>query len=261
MGRALNAQRTARSPRHVAAQLAPAKAPPASARVGAVDALRGGAICLMFVYHFAFDLRFYRVLDADFENALAWLSFRALIVASFLAIVGISIVLADRAHVSTARYLRRVGIIALAALAASAGSWLVFPASFIYFGILHAIALTSLLAWPLRKRPLLALGIGIVVIIAGLALSHPFFDQRPVSWIGFTTHKPRTEDYVPLAPWAGVVLIGIALGHHLVRTRFAALAPLQRSPRWLRWLGRHSLIVYLVHQPLLLGVLWLVFRP
>ena len=59
--------------------------------------MRGGALCLMFVYHFAFDLRYYRVIDADFEHDPFWLGFRALIVASFMALVGISLVLADRA--------------------------------------------------------------------------------------------------------------------------------------------------------------------
>ncbi len=215
----------------------------------------------MFVYHFAFDLRYYRVLDADFENDLFWLAFRALIVASFMTVVGISIVLADRAGTSTARFLRRVGIIVLAALAASAGSWLVFPRTYIFFGILHAIAVSSLLAWPLRRRPAVALGVGIVVLVAGLAWSHPLFDYRGWSWIGFRTHKPYTQDYVPLAPWSAAVFIGIALGHVLVRKRFAPLARLAQAPRWMLWLGRHSLVVYLVHQPLLLGVLWLVFRP
>jgi uncharacterized membrane protein len=63
---------------------------------------------------------------------------------------------------------------------------------------------------------------------------------------------------VPLAPWAGVVLVGIALGHALARSGFRAVAPLATAPVALRWLGRHSLPVYMVHQPILLGVLWLV---
>src|SRR6266508_6149108 len=58
--------------------------PAAAARVAGIDALRGIALAMMFVYHFAFDLRFYRVIAADFENDPFWLGFRALIVASFM---------------------------------------------------------------------------------------------------------------------------------------------------------------------------------
>ena len=67
------------------------------------------------------------------------------------------------------------------------------------------------------------------------------------------TEKPATEDYVPLAPWAGFVAMGIAAGHWLVRSGFRAIGPLAAAPAWLRWLGRHSLFVYMVHQPILLG--------
>jgi uncharacterized membrane protein len=225
------------------------------ARVPAIDALRGLAICLMIVYHFSFDLRFFRVIGADFEHDPFWLGFRAVIVASFMALVGISLVLADAAGTSRRKFWQRIALIAACALAATIGSYLVFPRTFIYFGILHCIAVTSVLAWPFARRPHLALVLGLAIVAAGLALTDPVFDQRPLSWLGFTTTKPRTEDYVPLAPWAGVVLIGIAIGHALVNTRFRVLAPLAAAPRWLRWLGRHSLVVYMVHQPLLLGAL------
>jgi uncharacterized membrane protein len=107
------------------------------------------------------------------------------------------------------------------------------------------------------RRPRAAAGIGIAVIVAGLAWSNPAFDARALSWLGFTATKPATEDFVPLAPWAGIVFAGIALGHVLARGAFRALAPLAASPAWLRWLGRHSLAVYMVHQPILLAVLWL----
>src|SRR5581483_7425720 len=118
-------------------------------RVGAIDALRGIALLMMFAYHFSFDLRYYGVLQADFENDPFWLTFRAIIVAMFMTLVGFSIVLADAQGTKLPRFLRRVGLIALGALAATLASLVLFPASFIYFGILHSIAVTSLLAWPL----------------------------------------------------------------------------------------------------------------
>ncbi len=232
----------------------------AKGRLAGIDALRGGALCLMFVYHFCFDLRFYRVTAWDFEHDPLWQGFRALIVASFMLLVGVSLVLAERARATPAHFWKRIGVIAAGAAAASAGSFLLFPRTFIYFGILHCIALASILAWPFVRRPAFALAAGIAVIAAGLALQAPAFDSRALSWIGFTTHKPATEDYVPLAPWAGAVFIGIAVAHGLARVRFRPLAPLAAAPRWLTWLGRHSLAVYMVHQPILLGALWLVVR-
>ena len=255
-----------RKPRKATAQIGPTAAVAASvlqaatARIGGIDALRGVALCLMFVYHFAFDLRFYGVTHADFEHDSFWLGFRAVIVTSFMALVGVSLVLADRAGVPPAHFWRRVGVIAACALAVSVASYLVFPGSYIYFGILHCIAVASVFARPFVRRPRTALAIGIAIAAGGIALSHPAFDLQLLSWIGFTTHKPVTEDYVPFAPWAGAVFAGIALGHVLARGSFRAVASLAGSPAPLRWLGRHSLAVYMVHQPILLGVLWLLVR-
>jgi len=229
-----------------------------TARISGVDALRGAALCLMFVYHFSFDLRFYRVITSDFEHDAFWLGFRAVIVASFMTLVGISLVLSDRAGATAGHFWKRIAVIAACAVAASAGSYVLFPRTFIFFGILHCIAVASVLAWPLVRRPRLALGIGIAVIVAGLAYSNPLFDTRALAWVGFTTYKPPTEDFVPLFPWAGVVLLGIAAGHGLVRMAFRPVEPLANAPRWLRFIGRHSLVVYMVHQPILLGLLWIV---
>ena len=227
-------------------------------RIADIDALRGGALCLMFVYHFSFDLRYYKVIASDFENDPFWLGFRALIVASFMTLVGISLVLAYRAGATRAHFWKRIGVIAACAIAASVGSFIVFPRTFIYFGILHCIAVASILAWPVVRWPRLALVIGIGVIVAGFAISHPLFDQRGLSWIGFTTHKPATEDYVPLAPWMGFVLVGVTAGQAIARRGYRPVAPLANAPAWLRFLGRHSLLVYMVHQPLLLGLLWIL---
>jgi len=246
-----------RARRRTAAALA---APLPRDRIAGVDTLRGGALCLMIVYHFAFDLRFYRVTNADFNSDPFWLGFRALIVTSFLALVDISLVLADRAGASRRRFRQRIGMIVACAFAASVGSWLAFRTTYIYFGILHCIAVSSVLALPFVRRPRSAMLMGAAVIVAGLSLSHPAFDSRALSWIGFTTHRPATEDYVPLFPWSGVVFVGIAAGHALARAAFRPLAPLAAAPSWLRALGRHSLLVYMVHQPILLGMLWVVLR-
>jgi uncharacterized membrane protein len=116
-------------------------------------------------------------------------------------------------------------------------------------------------------RLLLPLGranvvLGIAAVAAGVVFRHEVFSSNALSWIGMATRKPATEDYVPLFPWIGVTLIGAGLGACWQRAQFAVPPALQRlnaaPPRWLVWLGTWSLTVYLAHQPLLLGALWLV---
>lgn len=239
---------------------APPSATPTQRRLAGIDVLRGGAIVAMIAYHFCFDLTVFRLAHWDFYRDTFWLVARGGIVTSFLLLVGISLVLARRDGVPAARFWRRTATIAAAALAVSIGSYLMYPTSFIYFGILHFIAVASILARPLAPWPYVALALGIGAIVVGNTVTSPFFDAPLASIVGLTTRKPPTEDYVPLLPWLGVVLVGIAAGHVLARTGFRVLAPLEAAPRWLAWLGRHSLGVYLAHQPFLLGVLWLVTR-
>jgi len=229
-------------------------------RVEGLDALRGVAIVAMVVYHFCFDLRYFGVARWDFEHDIRWLAARTLILSSFLLIAGISAALARRDPAADARWPRHVAVIGGAALLVTAASAMMFPRSFIWFGVLHAIALSLLLARPLVDRPRAAVAAGVIVIAAGVMLSSQHFDNRMLGWLGFMTGKPMTEDYVPLFPWSGVLFLGIAAGHALVASNFAMLAPLARMPRALRFLGRHSLAVYLVHQPLLLGGLGLAVR-
>jgi uncharacterized membrane protein len=229
-------------------------------RVEGLDALRGVAIVAMVVYHFCFDLRYFGVARWDFEHDIRWLAARTLILSSFLLIAGISAALARRDPAADARWPRHVAVIGGAALLVTAASAMMFPRSFIWFGVLHAIALSLLLARPLIDRPRAAVAAGVIVIAAGVMLSSQHFDNRMLGWLGFMTGKPMTEDYVPLFPWSGVLFLGIAAGHALVASNFAMLAPLARMPRALRFLGRHSLAVYLVHQPLLLGGLGLAVR-
>jgi uncharacterized membrane protein len=136
------------------------------------------------------------------------------------------------------------------------GSFFIFPRTFITFGILHCIAVASILTWPLVRFPIVALLVGIGVIAVGTQVQLAVFDAPWLNWVGLMTHKPATEDYVPLFPWLGVVCIGIAAGAWLDAREFRPLQGIaRRAPAWLNWLGRHSLLVYMVHQPLLIGVL------
>jgi uncharacterized membrane protein len=227
-------------------------------REPALDALRGAAILAMVAYHFSFDLHYFGFTHWDFYRDPFWLNARTLILSSFLLIAGISLALAQRGSPSPSRFWRHIARIALCAMAVSAASYLLFPESWIWFGVLHAIAVSLVLARPLVRRPALALAIGAAMIVAGNLYSNAMFDNRALGWLGFMTAKPRTEDYVPLFPWTGVLLVGVAAGHALLRAHMRPIAFAARWPRGMAWLGRRSLLIYMVHQPLLLGALFLI---
>lgn len=210
----------------------------------------------MAVYHFGFDLNHLGWIHQQINSDPRWLAARALILGSFLLTVGVSLALAEGQQKSMRRKLNRIVKIGAAALLVTAGSWLVFPASAIYFGTLHAIALMSLLLllFPLPAR--LACILGIIAVVLGNAWSNAVFDHPGLAWIGLMTRKPRTEDYVPMLPWFGICLLGYAATKALMQhALFGRLANIQRLPGFLPWLGRHSLAIYLVHQPVLLGIL------
>lgn len=222
----------------------------------------------MIAYHFCFDLTYWRWADWPMLVDARWIAWRSAIVTSFLVLVGVSLALRDARERGTdaARwtawpFVRRWGQVAMAATLVTAGSAMLFPDSFIYFGVLHFVAVAL---WLCRRAPRLgwgAVALG-AAIIAGWALAPGWaaLDPKPVNWIGLALHKPITEDYVPLIPWLGVVLIGCGTGARWVAK--GCPAPGVRLPRpiarALVFMGRWSLTIYLVHQPLLLGAMGLV---
>jgi uncharacterized membrane protein len=233
-------------------------------RLPLIDALRGFAVAQMIVYHFIYDLNYFGWVNVAMPRDQPWVAWRTAIVTQFLLLVGASLVLRATHKPAWRDFWSRWAQIALAAALVSAGTWLVFGPRYVWFGILHFIAVALLLA-----RPLVALGawnfaLGAAAIAVGLLVRDPAFNPTPLNVIGLVTVKPRTEDYVPLLPWIGVVLIGVALGAVWRRHGFALAPALRRlneaPPRWLVFLGVWSLMVYLLHQPVLMGILWLVRR-
>ncbi|MDR2243952.1 MAG: DUF1624 domain-containing protein [Burkholderiales bacterium] len=222
-----------------------------------LDISRGLALWAMIVYHFCFDLQWFGVIKADFYRDPFWTTTRTFIITSFLLIVGISLFVARARDIRPRAFWLRVVKIAVCALIVSIASYILFPESFIYFGVLHFIAIASILAWPFAAYPRFALIFGITVVLAGITFSHSLFDTRALSLIGFVTELPRTEDYVPLFPWLGVVLIGIGAAPSLPIRKAIPSSP-SPTARLLTWMGQRSLWVYMLHQPILIAVLWCV---
>ncbi len=246
----------------VSRQPLPPAPPSAPARFDRLDALRGAAIVWMMAFHLAFDLNHLGWLQPrqNFYADVFWTGQRSVIVSLFLLCAGLGQAVAAQRGVGWPRFWRRWALVAGCALGVSIGSALMFPASWISFGVLHGMAVMLVLArlaaplgrwlWPL----------GALAMVLPLFVRHAFFDQRWTNWVGLVTRKPITEDYVPVLPWLGVMLLGLALGRWLLvrhpgglggplppvgTALFAALAAL----------GRWPLTVYMLHQPLFIGLL------
>jgi uncharacterized membrane protein len=230
-----------------------------STRLPEVDMVRGVAVLLMVGFHLVFDLSYFKLIQQDFYNDPFWLGARMLIVTLFLGISGVSLSLGTSRGVNRQRVGRRLLLLSCAAGLVSLGTFAVFPESWVRFGVLHFLVVAGVLGLAfvgLHWAVNLVLGLGVILI--GVTLSHHVFDQPWLHWIGLMTHKPRTEDYVPLIPWFGVVLLGLSAGRFLYPSR--ALSRMGSAPQALGVLaliGRHSLAIYLLHQPLLFGVIWI----
>ncbi|HEV6964861.1 MULTISPECIES: DUF1624 domain-containing protein [Roseateles] len=234
---------------------APADPTPARhARNDRLDALRGAAIVWMAVYHFSFDLNHFGWIHQDFYRDPVWTWQRSCIVSLFLFCAGGGQALALRAGQGAARFWRRWAQVAGCALLVSAGSWFMFPRSWISFGVLHGIAvMLVLLRLGLARLPdAVLLALAVAAVAAPWLVQHPVFDTRWTDWTGLVTHKPITEDYVPLLPWLGPMLLGFVV------TRARPQLWAGAAPRPLAVLGRWSLSFYMVHQPVLIGALMAV---
>ncbi len=227
-----------------------------------IDIARGCAILMMFIYHISFDLNDVGFIKIDFYNSVFWLNFRAVIVSSFLLLVGISLAIAIRKKLNQGRFIRRLLLLVLYSILVSAASYSMFPRSWIFFGILHFILLASVLGLLFSKLYWLNLVLGLLLLVVGNYVSFSLFDHTYLQWFGLMTNKPVTEDYVPLLPWFGVVLVGMFLGKLLFVNKSLSiskwLTQWSSSNRVLRLLafgGRYAIHIYILHQPIFIGII------
>ncbi len=240
-------------------------APPAAARgqrIDAIDLARGVALIAMAIFHLAWDLEFFGYAEPGMTLQFGWKLFARSIAASFLFLVGISLYLAHRDGIRWRPFRIRLLQIAGAAALITLATWFATPDRFIFFGILHQIAVASLLGLAFLRLPagLLFLA-ALTVIAAPHFLRAPLFDSPSLWWVGLSTEDPLSNDYVPLFPWFGAVLAGIATGRIAARAGILSRLARRRAGSWarpLRFAGRHGLAFYLLHQPVLIGALSLL---
>ena len=241
-----------------------------SPRLDRLDALRAVAMLWMTAYHFAFDLDHFRLIEQDFHRDPFWTWQRTAIVSLFLFTAGLSQAVAMAQTRGSGqgwgRFWRRWAQVAGAALLVTAGSMLMFPKTFIYFGVLHGIAVMLIVVrltagwggwlWPLGALAITAKFVAPAVI--GAVPSLDVVNTPGLNALGYLSRLPVTEDYVPLLPWLGVMWWGVAAGRwalvHRPHWLGAADAPAAGLRRGMAVLGRWSLSYYLLHQPVLIGL-------
>ena len=245
-----NGPMSAESPSHI---------PSHSKRIEAIDVARGMALVAMAIYHFTWDLEFFGYVEQGTTAFGGWRLFARCIASSFLALVGISLYLAHGNGVRWPAFLRRMAMVAGAAVAITLVTRLAVPSGFIFFGILHEIAVASLLGLAFLRLPaIVTLASAALVIAAPYFARSALFDHPALWWLGLSGITLRSNDYVPVFPWFGPVLIGIALAQIATWLGITEQLAAIRLPRFrlLQFIGRHSLAFYLIHQPVLIGCVW-----
>lgn len=238
--------------------------PPTSRpRAVLLDLARTLALIGMAIFHFVFDLVMFGHLPVEVITTGFWPLWARVVASSFLFLSGVGLVLAYGGGIDVPRLARRLGKIGGAALLVTAGTWAFFGQGYVFWGILHMIAFGSLAGLAFLRLPALAtLAVAAAVFWIGWTVESPAFDAGPLLFLGLGAAPIWSVDYVPVFPWLSAVLAGVGIGRIMVSSGLWARIAAVTVPEGSLWdrvalPGRHSLIVYLLHQPVLIGLVWL----
>ncbi len=231
-------------------------------RLDGLDILRGFAIALMIIFHISYDLNYFDYIDINITQDSFWINFRIVIVTLFLFAVGVSLALTHKDGIKWSKVKKRVIILGISAILISIVTYIIFPNEWVYFGIIHSILILSIIGLLFINRPYLALTIAILILIGYNFFNfnmHPIFNylQKPL-------HLPKyTVDLAPIIPWLNVVLFGIALVAFKLEHKVFNIKLFRYNNPFLNILkimGRHSLLIYMIHQPIIFGILYAIYQ-
>lgn len=235
-----------------------------------IDLLRGLAVVGMIIYHLFYDLDFFGVLGLP-GNSTAWYIFPRVVAGIFIFLVGVSLYISysrSRNEMSQKelwrKYLKRGVKIFLYGLLISAVTWLFLPQSFIVFGVLHFIGVSIILGYIILRSGidqeiLYTLASGFV--LGGFLLRRIEVGFTWLMWLGITPESFQSLDFFPVFPWFGVVLLGIYMGRRFYSSaerNFSIRGASGRLSDFFTFLGRNSLEIYFIHQPVLIGLIYLL---
>lgn len=232
-----------------------------------VDALRGVAIIMMIIFHLMWDLWFFRILPDVILWDGFWKYFQRTTASLFIFLVGVSLTLSYRRTVEKqgstqglfakflGRGLRIFGVGMLITLGVGlAGT------GYVHFGVLHLIGFSIAAAYPFLRFRLLNLALWLLFFIGGYFIQDVRVPMIWLVWVGLVPRGYAPVDFFPIIPWFGVVLLGIGVGNLFYTKKGRAIELPDLSHlfpiRLLGALGRRSLFIYVVHQPILIGILF-----
>jgi uncharacterized membrane protein len=234
-----------------------------ASRYWEIDALRGVAILLMSAFHLMWDLVFFGIVNVNMGRD-PWPRFSQIIATMFLSLAGISLVISYSRTGRTQgfrKYLLRGLKIFGFGMVITLITYLFIRSQFVVFGILHLIGFSVAAAYPFLpcRRGWFSLVVGVALVVVGQYINRRATFSPWLIWLGINQYGRSMADWYPVLPWYGLVLVGVFAGHALYpggRRRFA-LPDWSGVPviRELSFLGRHSLLFYLVHQPVLIGIM------
>ncbi len=234
-----------------------------------IDLLRGNAIILMLVFHLLYDLNYLGGYDTGIKDGIELFVGRSAAVL-FIFLIGVSLTLSYSRYAGQHsdqrgacwKYLKRGLYIFSWGLVITVATWIFAREGLIMFGVLHLIGISIIIAYPFLKYRYLNLFLGITVLISGMYLKNIPVDHNWLLWVGLHTRDLYTFDYFPILPWFGMTLIGIFVGNSLYRqhTRCFSIPDMSaHAPiRLLCLMGQRSLLIYLVHQPVIIGLMYLM---
>ncbi len=237
----------------------------ANERLWEIDLLRGISLVLMAAFHLLYDLRFFGIGAIGLSESF-WFFSPRIIASMFILLAGVSLSISyarSKSLTSNAlyrKYLRRGAGIFFWGLVITVVTWVYVRDEYIVFGILHFIGLSIVLSYFFLEWNYRNLVLGMACIGAGLYLAPMSFSFPYLLFIGFAPEGFSSLDYFPLLPWFGVVLLGIFLGKNLYPAGARKYAVPDYSKNFAAslfcLLGRHSLLVYLLHQPVIIALLF-----
>ena len=223
-------------------------------RIKLMDAVRGLSLILMVFHHFAIDLNMFDMLPSQFVYSRVIYFLHVIFAGVFITLAGVS------SRFSRGNLRRGLKVLLCAVIITAAT---LIMGITIWWGILHLLGFCMVVygfvSKPADRIPArygIPLYFALFVILL-ILLSERTFDVKYLSVLGFKNAAFASADYFPILPWACMFMFGTSLGRFVFDGKlplwfYTADIPIFSA------VGKKSLLIYMLHQPLLYGLTWIL---